>query len=220
MKTLDDIKLKDTLPESIAKDENVSAAAEALDPQLKLVAEKVDIPALYVNIDNLSSDVLDHLALQYDISVWRDSWPVALKRSVLKTAISDKRKKGTLGAVKKALESLGSAASVVEWWQTNPKGTPHTFTIYATQSKIEGIIDAEMQEDLIAMLDDAKPLRSHYNFVVQTQVNSGIGVYGCLRVVVYRSVRSVESVMVDIEGTVGMVAASRPIIKRHLIATA
>lgn len=220
MKTLDDAKLKDTMPDSISGDKNVAAAAEALDPQLQRAASKVDIPSLYVNIDKLSSLALDHLATQYDISVWRDSWPVTLKRSVLKTAISDKRLKGTVAAVKQALESLGSAASLVEWWQTTPKGTPHTFTVYATQLDFDGVIDTEMQEDVIAMIDDAKPERSHYSFVVQTQANGGINAYGCLRVLTYSSIRSIEAVTVDAGGAVGIVAAARPINKRHLIATA
>lgn len=220
MKTLDGVKLKDLLPDSIAKDGNVEASSEAIDPHLKFIAEHSGIPSIYIDIDNLSSVALDHLAKQYDISVWRDGWNVSLKRSVLKTAIADKRKKGTIGAVKKALQSLGSAASIVEWWQTTPKGEPHTFTIYATQPEFDGVIPAEMQEDIIGMIDDAKPLRSHYNFVVSQDYRGGIGVYGCVRVLAFSSVRSVEAQLAEVNGELGMVAASRAISKRHLILTA
>lgn len=220
MKTLDDVKLKDLLPDSIAKDGNVAASAEAIDPHLKFITENSGIPSVYVNIDNLSSVALDHLAKQYDISVWRDGWNVSLKRSVLKTAIADKRKKGTLGAVKKALQSLGSAASVVEWWQTTPKGEPHTFTIYATQPEFDGVIPVEMQEDVIGMIDDAKPLRSHYSFVVRQDISGGINAYGCVRVLAFALVRSVESSSVEVSGELGMFAGSRAISKRHLILTA
>lgn len=181
MKTLDDVKLVDIMPDSISKDKNMSAAAEAIDKQLRKVAEKVDIGSLLANIDILPSLVLDHMAAQYDVSVWRDSWPINLKRSVLKAALVDKRKKGTRGAVLKALESIGSAATIVEWWQTTPKGTPHTFKIYATLSKMDGVISDELQEDLIKQIDDAKPLRSHYDLILSTTLDGGVGVYGCMR---------------------------------------
>lgn len=189
MKTIDDIKLIDIMPDSIAHDKNVSASATAIDEQLRAVAKNVDIGALIVNIDKLPSAALDHLAAQYDVSVWRDSWAVQLKRSVLKSALATKRKRGTRGAVLKAVESLGSSASIVEWWEKTPKGDPHTFTIFATLSKASGGIDAEKQEDLIRQIDDAKPFRSHYELVLCQSVDGGIGVYGCVRTMTVVRVR-------------------------------
>lgn len=181
MKTIDDVKLADIMPDSISHDKNVSAAATSIDKQLRALAGYVDIGTLIVNIDKLPSGVLDHLAMQYDVSVWRDSWDTATKRSVLKNALAEKRGKGTRGAVLKAVESLGSSASIVEWWQKTPKGDPHTFTIYATLPKTGGGVDAEAQEDLIKQIDDAKPARSHYDFVLCQSVDGGIGVYGGIR---------------------------------------
>lgn len=190
MKTIDDIKLKDTMPESLTSDENVSAVAEAIDPQLQFIASKVDLPTLLISIDKLPSLALDHLAVQYDVTVWRDSWPLNVKRSVLKTAISDKRKKGTRAAVEQAVASIGGAAKIVEWWETEPKGKPFTFDIKVALSQVEGVLDTEQQEDLVRLIDDAKSFRSHYNLVLQTVLNGGVGVYGCMRVLTYSSIRS------------------------------
>lgn len=180
MKTIDDIKLIDIMPESLRRDKNVAACAASIDNQLHALAGYVDIATLTANIDKLPSGVLDHMAAEYDVTVWRDSWDVATKRSVLKTALSDKRKRGTRGAIVAALASLGSSASIVEWWQQSPKGDPHTFKIYATLPKT-GAIDAEVQEDLIKLIDDAKPLRSHYDFILQQSVDGGVGVCAYLR---------------------------------------
>lgn len=217
MKTIEDIKLIDTLPGSIAKDKNVMAVAEALDRPLKDIAKAVDIPAIYASIDRLPSGVLDHLAVSWDATVWRDSWPLELKRSVLKTTISEKRKKGTVKAVKDALASISSAASIVEWWQTEPKGPPHTFTIYATQADIEGTINAEMQEDVIALIDDAKPIRSHYNFIIQNQAKGTINTTALIRPVTYAKIYDNGLLAQEVKGGVGVEAQARPIIARHLI---
>ena len=185
MKTLNDVRLSDILPDSIAKDAQVSAAATAIDPYLAAVASGREIPAIYASLSRLTGRPLDHIATQWDVSVWRESWPEDLKRSVLSTAIIDKRKKGTVSAVKGALESISSIATIVEWWQKNPKGTPHTFTVYATVSEFEGTLDSELQEDILALIDDNKPLRSHYDFVLQTTGRGEIGLVGVVRPLVF-----------------------------------
>ena len=185
MKTLDEIKLKDIVPSSIGRDVTVKAAADAIDPQLQFVSERLDAPAIYADIDKLSSTQLDHLAVQYDVATWRDHWNITLKRSVIKTAIADKRKIGTVSAVKGALKSLGSSAKIVEWWQTEPMGTPHTFTIYVTLSEAQGTITDEMQKDVQIMIDAAKPLRSHYEMILVRAISGGIGIYANVRTAVF-----------------------------------
>ena len=180
----------------------------------------VDLPSIYVSIDKLTSTQLDHVAYGWDASVWRDSWPVALKRSVLKNVVREKRKKGTLRAVKDAVSSIGSAATIKEWWQQEPKGTPHTFEIQATLGNIDGTLDAEMQEDLFALIDDAKPVRSHYTFVLVRQLQGGMGVDGYLRPVAYSRIRSEEVVNKDIEVSAGFIVGARPIAMRSLVGLA
>ena len=103
MKKLDDIRLADVLPDSIAKDAQVSAAAAAIDPYLEAVASGREMPAIYASLSRLTAKQLDHIAKQWDVSVWRETWTDDVKRSVLSTAIIDKRKKGTVSAVKEPL---------------------------------------------------------------------------------------------------------------------
>ncbi|WP_077073652.1 phage tail protein I [Mailhella massiliensis] len=185
MKTLDDIRLSDVLPDSIARDAKVSAAATAIDPYLAAVASGRELPAIYASLSRLTGAQLDHIAKQWDVSVWRETWTDDVKRSVLSTAIIDKRKKGTVSAVKGALASISSIATIREWWQESPKGTPHTFTVYATLSDIDGSLDTETQEDLFALIDDNKPLRSHYEFVLQHMGLGQIGMVGAARPLVF-----------------------------------
>lgn len=219
-KGLAEVRLSDLLPDSIAQDDNVRHSAEALDKQLLDMTSAVDLPSIYVSIDRLTSTQLDHVAYGWDASVWRDSWPVSMKRSVLKNVVREKRKKGTLRAVKDAVASIGSAATIKEWWQQEPKGTPHTFEIQATLGNIEGTLDSEMQEDLFALIDDAKPVRSHYTFVLVRQLQGGMGVDGYLRPVAYSRIRSEEVVNKDIAVFAGFIVGARPIAMRSLVGLA
>lgn len=219
-KGLADVRLSDLLPDSIAQDDNVRHSAEALDKQLLDMTSAVDLPSIYVSIDRLTSTQLDHVAYGWDASVWRDSWPVSMKRSVLKNVVREKRKKGTLRAVKDAVASIGSAATIKEWWQQEPKGTPHTFEIQATLGNIEGTLDSEMQEDLFALIDGAKPVRSHYTFVLVRQLQGGMGVDGYLRPVAYSRIRSEEVVNKDIAVFAGFIVGARPIAMRSLVGLA
>lgn len=185
MKTLEEISLLDLLPASISRDATVQAIAKAIDPQLKIISETVDAPAIYSNIDKLPGDILDHLAVQYDVATWRDHWSLAMKRSIIKTAIADKRIVGTVAAIENAIKSLGSSARIVEWWQTEPKGTPHTFKIYVSLNDVEGTVTEQMQEDIILLIDAAKPLRSHYDMILTRAMNGGLGIHAELRSVTY-----------------------------------
>lgn len=208
-KELSDVRLSDLLPDSIAQDDNVRHSAEALDKQLLDITSAVDLPSIYVSIDKLTSTQLDNVAYGWDASVWRDSWPTSLKRSVLKNVICEKRKRGTLRAVKDAVSSIGSAATIKEWWQMEPKGKPHTFTIEATLEDIEGTLDSEMQEDLFALINDAKPVRSHYTFVLVRHLVGKLGFVGAVRPVVYARIRSDKAS--SIGGEIGVTGEIRPV---------
>lgn len=219
-KSLNECSLLDLVPDSIKRDQSVKSAGLALDPVLKEVTDALDLPSLYVSIDKLTSKQLDHLAYSWDASVWRDSWPIELKRSMVKNVVTEKRKKGTVKAVRDALASIQSAATIREWWQESPKGTPHTFTIYATQGKIDGVLDVEMQEDLLRLIDDAKPVRSHYTFVVQQELKAGIGMMTYLRPRIYARIRSDAVTSLNVDAGVAVSGGARAFVERFLIATA
>ena len=219
-KTLEDISLLDLVPDSIKKDPDVEAAAKALDPPLLDMTRALDLPSLYVSIDQMTSEQLDAMAYGWDASVWRDSWPLSLKRSVLKNVVTEKRKKGTVRAVLDALASIQSAATIEEWWQTNPKGTPHTFSIFATLGSIPGVFDAEMQEDIITLVDDEKPVRSQYQFVIVKEIVGGIGQEGGIRPCAYARIRSEPVLSENASTAIGFAGAARPIVSRALVGTA
>lgn len=190
MTEINDVKLSQLIPENLNRDVNVKACADALDSQLQEIALNVDAPSIYLHLDSLTSEQLDHMATQWDASVWRQSWPIEIKRNVINNVIRDKRKKGTLLAVKNAIESIGIIISITEWWQETPKATPHTFKVVASLSDFDGLLEAELQEDAIQLINDAKPVRSHYDFIIETRHFGKIGIIGHCRKLSYSRVRS------------------------------
>ena len=187
MKKIDDVVLSDLLPSSIAEDRQVQNSATAIDPELKSVAGSLYVGAIYANVDKLTSTQLDHLAYCFDLTTWRDSWPLSQKRLIAKTVVAQKCRMGTLSAVKKVFESLGSAVSITEWWQKTPKGTPHTFDVIASVSQISGGLPGEAQEDFFRLLNEAKPVRSHYTFKLVQSLMGQVSVSGTLRSATFSS---------------------------------
>lgn len=217
MKRLDEITIADLMPDSISGDAQVSATARAIDPQLRLISEAVDRPLILAAIDDLSAGVLEHLAVQYDVTSWDSAWPIETKRAVLKTAIADKRKMGTRGAVQRAIEAVAPIATLTEWWQENPMGTPHTFKIDLLQDG--SAVDPETQADVIAQVNEAKPVRSHYAFTTIQKAGSGLYFAGVLRAIAYARVRSAGVTIEQTSIQAGIFAALRGMSIRRLVAS-
>lgn len=165
MRTIDEVALHDLLPPSIGGDKSVSDAAHSLDPHLRAIAGIVDNSLIYANIDRLSHAALDALAVQYDQTNWNEEWNLNTKISVLKDCIRNKRKAGTLKAVREAVQALGNDTQIIEWFQTTLKGLPHTFTVNVMFGKGNPSITKEVRQ----ALDLAKPLRSHYEFIIEDE---------------------------------------------------
>ena len=220
MTEIKDVKLSEIIPENLVKDSNVKASAEALDPSLQEVSRNVDIPSIYIRINSLTSEQLDHMAAAWDASVWRQSWPIQIKRRILNNVILEKRKRGTLGAVKKAIETIASFTSLTEWWQETPKGTPHTFKVIASLNNYEGVLESDLQEDLFGLIDDAKPVRSHYDFILQKRYSGEIGAIGLYRKLAYARVKGGAVNSEEASVGLGVIPAVRPVIIRNIQGTA
>lgn len=218
MKKLNEITIADLMPDSISGDPEVSATAQAIDPQLKAISEAVNKPLILASIDELSEGVLEHLAVQYDVTAWNSAWPIETKQAVLKTAIADKRKMGTRGAVQRAIEAVAPIATITEWWQdTGGDMPPHTFEIDLLQ---EGsAVDAETQASVIAQVNEAKPVRSHFTFSVGQMLDGNVYFAGVLRSIAYARVRSAGISIEQMGIEAGILAAMRGMSIRRLLAS-
>jgi len=131
------------------------AAAEAL-------AEIQRVPILLRDLWNphtCPAKLLPYLAWAFSVDRWDTGWSEAAKRDVIAASFYVHSRKGTISALRRVVEPLGYLLEVIEWWETEPAGTPGTFAL-----KI-GVLDKgitqEMYLELERLVDDAKPVSRH-----------------------------------------------------------
>lgn len=193
MRDIQEINLRELVPGSIRDDPNVAAAVEAINGELQRVSEISTVPAIIARIDQLTSAQLDHLAWQYDSKIWRDQWPVELKRSVIRSVILEKSKKGTRSAVLNALQAMGSAAIIREWFEETPDARPFTFSIVVSVPTYTGDTGTTIQEDLFLRLNDVKNVRSLYTFALAIQAEAELTLNAAARPAAFARIHGEEA---------------------------
>lgn len=137
--------------------------------------------------------LLPWLAWALSVDTWSPGWPEATKRARIARAIEIQRRKGTRAGIAAAVSVFGGAVSIREWWQTTPRGMPHTFDVVLQLGLVAGTPpSAELIDDVIIEISRAKPARSHFTFA--------LGIGGT--------------------GRIGMIAVARPAVFARLSATA
>lgn len=109
--------------------------------------------------DNCPASVLAWLAWAFSVDEWDSTWTDAQKRAYIKRSIEVQKYKGTIGAVRDALASLGVQARVQEWFNQIPEGNPYTFKVLLTADQIG--IGQQAINSLFAVIERTKNLRSH-----------------------------------------------------------
>jgi phage tail P2-like protein len=191
MLDLGQVSFADLVPESIRDDPTVTAAMQALDGEFAEITALAVVPSIFARIDEAPADVLDHLAWQLNSTTWRDSWSLDLKRSAVKTLVTEQAKKGTRYALEKAVRSYGSNIAIREWWETTPEGPPHTVAMVLDINTLDGqLVSTEIQEDLLRRIDDVKPVRTQYDWSLSLKAETGVGIQAAARPASYLRIRS------------------------------
>ncbi|RTP91531.1 phage tail protein I [Enterobacter asburiae] len=132
---------------------------------LELRAEQASAEVSAVNVpintlwdaDACPLHLLPYLAWAFSVERWDDTWDEVTKRSIIKGSYMLHRRKGTISALRQAVEPLGYLISVTEWWQNDK--TPGTFEIEV--ATLDTGITPEMYTELERVIDDAKPCSRH-----------------------------------------------------------
>ncbi|MGF2651535.1 phage tail protein I [Serratia marcescens] len=122
----------------------------------RLDALPVDLNTLW-SPDECPAALLPYLAWALSVDRWDKDWPEAAKREAIKASWAIHQKKGTIAALRRAVEPLGYLIQVIEWWQDG--GPPGTFRVDIGVHET-GITPA-MYQELERVIADAKPASRH-----------------------------------------------------------
>jgi phage tail P2-like protein len=136
-----------------------------------VIAKRIDaIPVPIRDLlrpDSCPEPVLAWLAWEESVDVWDDEWPEATKRAVIAAAYEVHVRKGTIGAMRRALAALNIGLEIREWFETgDPRGT---FRIDAFADTIfdAGLgIDQALVALVSAQIDNVKRASLHYSLRV------------------------------------------------------
>ena len=164
--------IKDLLPPSLARDENIRALAQALDRELEKIEAQIINVLILPRIDQISDpDLLDLLAWQFHIEGYDLAQSVEEKRNLIKSAIELHRYKGTKYAIKKVLQALGLEGQVKEWFEYN--GQPYRFKVELGITNRQ--ITPELRDKLVQLIQDYKNERSWLEEIVLYYLAKGDG---------------------------------------------
>jgi phage tail P2-like protein len=152
----------------------VERVAEAVTAHAAEVDTVVD---LLWNPWTCPENLLPWLAWAMSVDTWRSSWPLPVKRARVAGSLLVQRRKGTARSIADVVGSFGGSVEITEWWQTTPRGQPHTFALTLTLSGQSGeTATAQYVDDVIAEVNLTKPVRSHFTFTQGLNVAGRIGV--------------------------------------------
>ncbi|MDK4808151.1 MAG: phage tail protein I, partial [Novosphingobium aromaticivorans] len=107
------------------------------------------------------------------------------KRERVRKAIAIARRKGTAESVRSVVASFGGSVAIREWWQSEPRGLPHTFSLILNLDSAGAPASAAFVDQVIAEVNRAKPARSTFTFTQGLTAQAGIGLVAALRPTIY-----------------------------------
>jgi phage tail P2-like protein len=164
---------------------NSSPLDRALEKAMQVPAMPIVLGDIW-NAQTCPISVLPWLAWSLSIDSWSPDWPEAVQRQRVATAISIQRRKGTAGSIRDIVAIFGGQIAIREWWQTTPKGTPHTFEVNLNLNDADGLpASAERVDSVIDQINRTKPARSHFEFVQGLTATARLGTKAAARVANY-----------------------------------
>lgn len=124
---LTDARLTDALPKTLAEQPWVQALAEASRKMRRRVMAYADRTRLFCDIDEASEEALDALAVELQTPLYKNDYPLTVKRQIVKNSTLYYIRSGTRGAVEELLADIYQGAEVEEWFEYG--GEPNHFRV-------------------------------------------------------------------------------------------
>lgn len=161
-----EVPLLDLLPNSLKHDPDIIAASRAIDTGFLLLADEVNNLILLPRVNELSEDLLDHLAYYLHVDFYDRSLEIETKRKLVNDSVYLHQIKGTPKAVEHLIETLFNEGQVQEWFEYG--GDPYTFRVITSNPAVSN----ERASEFIRALDSVKNMRSHLESVILEQTEN------------------------------------------------
>ncbi|MDW0617589.1 phage tail protein I [Mannheimia haemolytica] len=142
-------------------------AAECLQ---ETVTNRIDFENL-INPHKCPVKLLPYLAWALSVDYWEEYWSEQQKRQAIIDSYHNHQRKGTVGAVRRIVESLGYDFEIREWFKEKRERQAGTFRIFV-ELKDKGISEKIYQE-LERLLEDAKPVSRHITELAVSATSRG-----------------------------------------------
>ncbi len=142
-----------------------------------------NLPTLnrYVVNPNLATNhILPWLAWALSVDDWSDNWSEEIRRNVIKASINVHKKKGTIGALKAALEAFNYRnIQVAEWFEY--QGEPYYFRVFFDVS--EPGFDIDILPQIQKLIANTKNARSYLESLSAYLIARSAPFYGAISVI-------------------------------------
>lgn len=179
---LTDARLTDALPKTLAEQPWVQALAEASRKMRRRVMAYADRTRLFCDIDEASEEALDALAVELQTPLYKNDYPLTVKRQIVKNSMLYYIRSGTRGAVEELLADIYQGAEVEEWFEYG--GEPNYFRaaidISRTTVPVAEMTPAELESWLYSVKRASSALES-LSYMIRHAITIGCKVEAFLQ---------------------------------------
>lgn len=179
---LTDARLTDALPKTLAEQPWVQALAEAGRKMRRRVMAYADRTRLFCDIDEASEEALDALAVELQTPLYKNDYPLTVKRQIVKNSMLYYIRSGTCVAVEELLTDIYQGAEVEEWFEYG--GEPNyfrvTIDISRTTVPVAEMTPAELESWLYSVKRASSALES-LSYMIRHAITIGCKVEAFLQ---------------------------------------
>ncbi len=176
-------------------------ASQLLRDLESVFGDSFDLPTLnryVVNPDLAPVHILPWLAWALSVDDWSDNWSEQIRRNVIKASVEVHRKKGTIGALKKALQAFNyTNVKVEEWFEYG--ADPYFFRVFFDVN--EPGFDVNILPQVQKVIESTKNARSHLENL-RAYLSAEMGLLRLGSLIISKEVTAIDSVNFDVDDEV------------------
>lgn len=173
MTNLYDSNVVDILPEALKNDFKVHALGYALSQAVKKLLDWSVKTSVFATIDSADEPVVDLLAIELGTQYYDVSFPLSVKRDLVKNTLAWYTSAGTTATLKELINAVFGSGDIIEWWQEED-ADPYTYKI-----RTEAPITGNEVNDFTDTVRKVISVRSHLTAVEITRHTTGESFLGC-----------------------------------------